>query len=234
MTIAKVGGTATGVVSSGAQTSATTGSIDTTGADFLVVYVYQVHSGTTTVSDSKGNTWTGLTAISGANNGRSRIFYCTPTSVGSGHTFTVSNVSALIGGLAAMAFSGVAQSSPFDAENGGNSAGSASVSTGSVSPANADSLFVFGAGAHGPDTINGVSQGTIASNQIGVAAVNYGGGVAYLIQSGQSAVDITFSMNNSNTGLSAVIAAFKPASGAAVLVAKSRLLRQAVNRAGTY
>lgn len=235
MTIAKVGTTPAAVVSSGSQTSVTTGSMNSTGADFLVMLIYG-QSTLFTPSDSKGNSWTGLTAQVNVALGKVQIFYCVPTSVGSGHTFSASgNAGAipLIGGCAAMAFSGVKQTSTFDVENGAISGTSATIATGSVTPTESDSLFVFAAPASSTVNISSVSQGTIASNQIGVSGVNYPGGICYLIQSGQSAVNITFTLSSGSGTPAACIAVFKPATAVASR-ATPRILRQAVNRASTY
>src|SRR5688572_5662429 len=73
--------------------NATTTAVDTTGATLLVL-ACTWFNGTTvnpTVSDSKGNTWTGLTQQNNETATSIRIWYvnsATPT-VGSGHTFQI-------------------------------------------------------------------------------------------------------------------------------------------------
>lgn len=123
-------------------TAPTTGSLDTTGATLLVAVV--TYTGTVTgMSDSKGNTWTGLTAY--ANSGvTSRIYYVnsnTPT-VGTGHTFTYT-ASGGANVINVMAFSGTA-ANPFDVENGNNSASAATIQPGSVTPSKDDNIVITG------------------------------------------------------------------------------------------
>lgn len=79
---------------SGGVNGGTTGSINTTGAVLIVISVLQSNAvAAATVSDSKSNTWTALTAH---NTGGiySRIYYCLNPVVGSGHTFTIAGTNA--------------------------------------------------------------------------------------------------------------------------------------------
>ena len=66
----------------------TTAAVNTTGANFIVLVTAQ--SGTTTVSDNKGNTYTPLTLYTVSGGGSGQLYYCTPATVGAGHTFTIS------------------------------------------------------------------------------------------------------------------------------------------------
>src|SRR4051812_9792279 len=68
----------------------TSGAIDTSGANFLVAVVASYSVGDTTVTDSKSNTWTQLTARDEINTTlvRNRIWYAKNATVGSGHTFS--------------------------------------------------------------------------------------------------------------------------------------------------
>src|SRR4026209_2389297 len=97
------------LTSAGAQsannTTATTAGIDTTGAGLLVAYTAADFNMDAVVTDSYGNTWT-----SGSDPGTgpdTRIFYCITPTVGTGHTFTVSdNLSnARLPSIAVLAFS---------------------------------------------------------------------------------------------------------------------------------
>jgi hypothetical protein len=83
-----------GASSSDGGSSVTTGAIDTSTATLLVVHVADYVGATaSTISDSKSNTWTPLTAIGSSTMCRSHLFYCSSPSVGSGHTFTATKVS---------------------------------------------------------------------------------------------------------------------------------------------
>lgn len=70
----------------------TTSSIDTSGANFLVMGVSYYQNVTTdpTITDSKGNTWLPLTRNHNTNYGDfvGRIYYARNATVGSGHTFS--------------------------------------------------------------------------------------------------------------------------------------------------
>lgn len=125
--------------STGNANSATTSAINTTGANLIVLGVGSFSfTGEPTLSDSKGNTWTGLTART-SGNARLRIFYCISPTVGSGHTFSTSGTSSL-SGIVVQAWSGGATPA-FDAQSG-----AAGVQPGSISPAEDNELLVvFGA-----------------------------------------------------------------------------------------
>lgn len=94
----------------------TTGSIDTTGANFLVMGVsfYQNVTANPTITDSKGNTWTPLTRNHNTNYGDyvGRIYYVENPTVGSGHTFSSAGPS-VYSTISVGAFSGLATSSVF-------------------------------------------------------------------------------------------------------------------------
>src|SRR5262245_14682595 len=83
----------------------TTAAIDTTGADLLTFSCayYSGLSPTLTVSDSKGNTWIGLTDRA-ANERGHRYYYAKNATVGTGHTFTVSATAFFAPGLVIQAW----------------------------------------------------------------------------------------------------------------------------------
>src|SRR4051794_24890452 len=98
----------------GNNSVATTGGIDTTGAGLLVAAV-ATYSGSATVSDSKGNTWSPLTRY-GAGGNKIQMFWSPPSTVGAGHTFTATSAG-FSATIAVAAYSGQA-ATPFDAESG--------------------------------------------------------------------------------------------------------------------
>lgn len=122
-------------------TNVTSNAVDTSGA--TVVFLGVASSGgvsaTFTVSDSKGNTWTGLT-LRGSFSAAVRIFYCISPVVGSGHTFSVTSGG---GGtrpsIAVLAFNGSAVA--IGTQNGAGGSGG-SVNTGSVTPGSAPAGIV--------------------------------------------------------------------------------------------
>src|SRR5258705_8700383 len=99
---------------SGANTS-TTASLNTTGATLLVIHVGYLASIPPAISDSKGNTWVGLTIASTTVSNADRLYYVANPTVGTGHTFTFTGTGVLAEMVAA-AFSGVITVAPFDAD----------------------------------------------------------------------------------------------------------------------
>jgi len=127
-------------------TSITTGTIDTTGADFILVVVQyrELFGGTlNTPSDSKSNTWNNIaTYVSG--NAKFQAFYTIPTSTGASHTFTGTHtVYGSPMAIAVVAVSGVNQSTPISDKSGLVSAAypNDTHQAGSVTPAGTD-LFI--------------------------------------------------------------------------------------------
>lgn len=189
----------------------TSGSIDTTGANLIVILGNSAFGGLGTPSDNKSNTWTALTEYGG--NYKQRIWYCSSPTVGSGHTFSAS---ISFGRYSVLAFSGAETTSVFTAENGGTDGGTGvdTIQTGSVTPNGANDLFVAGCYWEGTTSTNSsVNSGftEYLDTEESIAAMN----VAYLIASGDSsAKNPVFSSNPSSTFRfpSVVIATFKAAS----------------------
>lgn len=194
----------------------TTSSIDTTGATLLVI-VAAYDSGAT-ISDSKGNTWTALTAQNqqGGSSTFSRIYYCVSPTVGSGHTATVSIG---YGAVALLAYSGVDTASPLDGESGDDGPASPPV-TGwgapSFTPGSNGCLLILGAcfGNDGGGSLAADSGFTVRQARQAVNLTSYGVGVADLIQTTAAAVAPNFTWASGST-VSTVLAAFKAGSSSA-------------------
>lgn len=118
----------------------TTDAVDTTSAVGFVAFVssYQP-AGACTVSDSKGNSWTGLTAIPGSDV-RLSAFYCVASSVGSGHTFTASGAT-VYPSIMVIPIVGANAVSFFDTQNTGQN-NSSPVQGTAVTPTNDGSLVL--------------------------------------------------------------------------------------------
>jgi hypothetical protein len=192
----------------------TSGSIDTTGASLLVMHVSTYSQGPDpTVSDSKGNTWTALTAQDPpVSEPRSQLFYVANPTVGSGHTFTVAGTG-IFHVTCAAAFSGALTVSPFDQQNGARSdAAATSLQPGSVTPTEDNELVVTGiatgSGSSGAYTVG--SSFTKTNEAAYANSVNEGGGLAYLVQGTAAAVNPQWSWTGSALR-SATIATFKAA-----------------------
>lgn len=71
------------------QNGGTSGAIDSTGANFLLVPAgFYNNGGTFTLVDSKGNTFASATRHDGSGSASSKFLYCNAPVVGSGHTIT--------------------------------------------------------------------------------------------------------------------------------------------------
>jgi hypothetical protein len=195
----------------------TTSSVDTTGATLLVASVNHFNGvNDAVVSDSNGNTWVGLTAqVSPTNNARTRLFYVVNPTVGAGHTFTLSP-DVTFGTLQVAAFSGVATTSPFDAENGSSADTATSIQPGSVTPSEANCLVITSEclrdNSLTGDTVSINGGFTITNQNPGVGSNYLQGALAYLIQTSAAAANPTWSWTTSDS-VAAAIAVFKSAGG---------------------
>ncbi|HEX7769696.1 MAG TPA: hypothetical protein VF422_06670 [Dokdonella sp.] len=187
----------------------TTSGINTAGADLLVAIVAQESAvADAAFSDSKGNTWTKLTGQT-ESPGKSVLYWCRPTSVGSGHTFTATQSSSRPS-VCVEAWSGSA-TSPFDQQNGAHSSdGGATLATGSVTPTQDNELVIAGAAARG-QTVSSIDGGfTLANSQAG-SATNDGAAIAYLVQTSATAANPTWTFGTAGSIKMALIATFKQA-----------------------
>src|SRR5258708_28367515 len=109
MTIGFIGNAAAIDTGGSSGTGATTNAIDTTGATLLILFVanYKYASGgiNPIISDSKSNTWIGLTQNLQDIQCYIQLFYVENPTVGPGHTFTYTLTGAF-GGLCVQAFNG--------------------------------------------------------------------------------------------------------------------------------
>lgn len=168
-----------------------TAAINTTGANLIVIAM--VGGNDITASDNKGNTYTELT-LQNQGGDKVRLWYCFNPTVGSGHTFHQTWSYECI---FAAAFSGVA-SSPFDQENGAGSASATSLQPGGITPSEDNCLVITGLMAGLTNTLHTVNGGFTITNSInGVNGVNYGGAMAYLIQTTAAAANPTHSWASS-------------------------------------
>lgn len=201
------------------QLTFTTSSIDTTGATLLVAHVSSFAvTAEPTLTDSKGNTWIGLTAQVEGGTSRSRLFYAANPSVGTGHTFTLTDPGGnIFAGLEVQAWSGASITLPFDVENGGTQSSGTSLATGSVTPSVNNELVVTGAHIHttGSGTISIDSGFSISDqDQGGAVPARFASAMAYLVQSTAGAVNPSWSWSTT-TSAAATIATFKAATASA-------------------
>ena len=187
-----------------------TNTIDSTGADLLICAICTDQtSGVYLHSDSKGNTWTLLRDQTCWWTGRIRLYYCVPTSVGSGHYLRIDG--AIIGSVFFSAFSGASQTTPADQHNGNgtvNPSTGTTLATGSITPAYPNELVVTACVSPDGDS-TGLSSGVLLDHLSN--AIYYGGGFGYLIQTTATPVNLTWTQSV-NSQMATAIASFKSTS----------------------
>lgn len=215
----------------GAVSNATTAGIDTTGTNLIVVGISQYQAVTIgSLSDSKGNTWTPLTAQSILNSQYCQLFYCFGPTVGSGHTFTWNGTSNF-GSIAVAGFSGAA-ASPFDQQNGATNKGVTTLQTGSVTPSVANELIIT-ACSFGASGVASINSGFAITDQINyLSGTREGVALAYLIQTTATAENPTWTSGASND-IAAVIETFEAASGGGSTIVHRRTLSALGTRTGS-
>lgn len=205
-------------VSASGLSTVTTAGIDTTGADFLVIGTPIQDPWGGTPTDNKSNTWTEVSNSYTRTNVRVRTFFSIPTSVGTGHTFTIAPDSTPddpVGCIFVAAFSGAKQSTPEDQINGSNNF-SGTIQPGSITPGENNELIISVVGINASGTPISIDSGfTKTSTEINFSAgSNYGGCMAYLIQTAAAAVNPTWTRTGTN-GNAAMQVSFKAAPAAA-------------------
>jgi len=172
----------------------TSSAIDTTGANLLVVSVGWF--GTVTVSDSKSNTWIGLTTRN-VGTEKGRLFYCLGGTVGSGHTFTISG-SGIYAAATVHAFSGVAG---YQIESGAPSTGATQpVASGSVTPLTNGALVVTTMTAGATPATDAISPGGFTQiTAPGVTGTTLQVSTGYYIQPTAAAINPTWSWTGTHS-----------------------------------
>lgn len=199
--------------------TAVTSAIDTSGGTLLITgkawYAGDVDP---TLSDSKSNTWTPLTAygtLAGTCRTKAKISHVLPTPiVGTGHTFSFGGAgTAMNGSCLAAAFSGI---SAFDRENGfADTAVHSTIQPGSITPSVNGCLILALLSwddNNGSPTISIDSGFTIIDNAPWSNTGFQGGTLAYLVQSVAAPVNPTWTRTNTFSSFSdvAAIASFTP------------------------
>lgn len=165
-------------------------SVDTTGADLIVIAAIGF-AGVTAPHDSKSNTFTALSERTGSQC-KVRIYYVVSPSVGSGHTCTANTAGQFAVGFI-YAFSGCNTADAFDQESaGGGTASGTSLQPGSVTPDEDNCLIVSGLSFFNSTgaTINGGYTGAAVDTD---GSTHISGGGAYLVQTSAAATNPTWS-----------------------------------------
>jgi len=166
------------------------------------------------VSDSATNTWYLAAAkIDGGNFGQSRLYFCVNCNTSATHTFTVTGTNQYIS-FEVASFSGMS-TAPFDpsALSSGNCGSCTTVQFGSITPANNNSLVISAINPTSTSTTTSMSINggfTVIEQVQHASGLNYGSGIAYLVQTTAAAANPTWTITGSGTFyLGGTNAAFK-------------------------
>lgn len=181
---------------SGTQNANTTGSINTTGANLIVISVAYQAGATPSISDSKGNTWTPLTQTSSGSTA-CRMYYCFNPTVGTGHTFSNGGS----GNYSSMFVEAFQSDTGWDTVGSQNGAAATAgdLATGSVTPPVDGCLLVTGAACNQSCTPMSINNSFNKTDEINFSSGNrYGGAMAYLVQSTAGAINPTWDRSGSH------------------------------------
>lgn len=188
--------------------TATSATLNSTGATVAFAEVqFQGISGAVSLSDSKSNTpWTKV-AHSDDGSGRSiELWYCNLTSVGSGHTASVTgtgtfpSINWLVcsGGFATL-----------DQTNTNFSASASTLNTGSVTPTTDNQILIAGGRVSGGgNSVNSIDSSFTLVSTNANDANNVASGIAALIETAATTKNPTFTFNSADVAVTA-IATFK-------------------------
>lgn len=187
--------------------AATTSSVDTTGASLCVAsFSDGANTATYAPTDSKGNTWHGLTVNTPiAGQAQVQLWYTwdhggTPLSVGTGHTFTGTVTGSGFPFAVFTCYGGTQTSSdPFDVQNTGGTGASTGTSTqpGSVTPGAINELLVTTVSGYVETSGFSINSGfTISSQSPLVGGTNFAGAQAYLVETSIVAQNPTWTLSS--------------------------------------
>jgi len=193
-----------------ATNTATTVTLDTTGANLIVIAVCAYNGASKpSLIDFYGNVYTPLASYS-SSVPYVRLYYKANPVVGSAHTFTLNESvdGAFYGALAVQAFAG-ADATPFDQQNGaGSDTPGTTQSSGNITPTQNGELIITAiCGADGSSnyTIGGGFNRTDALDWNTGGANNEGLAMAYLAPATTSAINATWSWTGSAKSAVAVV-----------------------------
>lgn len=212
----------------------TSGSLDTSASNLIVVIVGFATGSTPSVSDNKGNgTYSALTAYSGAAVAV-QIHYKFNAAVGTGHTWTLAGTG-IVASMAILTFAGAKTASDaFNKESGSTYFATSPATPGSFTPDNDGSVVVSGLSHNNTSPAFTCTGFTIKDQVVLTGGSNYGVCSAYVIQTTKTAVNASWADTSGNQG-GVDQANFDAPGGGAVFVATPGLnIRQAVKRSNYY
>lgn len=183
----------------------TSPAMDTTGADLILISLswYPNFTPSPVPTDSKSNTWTGLTARTQGNS-KHQFFYCLNPTVGTGHTFTVSG-SLFAPAWVIQAFAGVGS---FDQQIGTTGSGTpASIQPGSLTPSANNALVVTGIGGEMPSGLS-VTGGLTQTTIHWVSGSNLAAATGWAVQTTATAINPTWTWTGASNGVAVATVSF--------------------------
>jgi hypothetical protein len=186
------------------STSVTTDPIDTIGADLIVISVCQFNAYPAALTDSLGNTWTGINQSGALGfSGGIAHYYCLNPTTGAAHTF--SNTGDTKPAIAVSAWSGAVS---LQGSAGAGSIVGNSRSTGTVTPLAAGELIVTTAGFQNTGTVTVDVAFTVLDQVPYNAATNAGIAHAYAFAPSTSAIAATWTEPTPVSNFGCLIASF--------------------------
>jgi len=186
----------------------TSSALNITGATLIVTAMATLSVGPV-ISDLLGNVYNPILGLNSSGT-HLNYHYSVPTIFGS-DTWTVT-----AGGgnsaLAVAVFRNTKASAPLDQQNGNTNGGTASVTTGSVTPTTNNQLVIYAATENGFSSADYplvANLGTVIEN-VGFTAKAQSMAMGFIVQGTAGAANVTWSWPNLHFG-AAVIATFKPA-----------------------
>jgi hypothetical protein len=175
--------------------------------DSLIVVIRSSYEGVAkpTPTDNMGNTYVACGAeYSVTGDPTTRLYYNIGGTRGAGHTVTITQVGSFPTVVAAV-FTGLASSSPCDQTNGAGISGTATGSTGPITPTQPNELIISG-GAFTANNALAVDSGLTIIQETGGGAA-----IAYLIQTAATTINATWNSGAGTTAKAILIASFKAA-----------------------
>jgi hypothetical protein len=189
----------------------TSAAITTTGASLLLLSAACYTTTLPTVSDSKGNVWTPLTAQSYLTNSRGQFYYVLNPVVGAGHTFTLT-ASGIYPAFQVDAFAGVGS---YHSESGTTGTTSGLIS-GAVTPSQNGALIVTALAAHNEATDSVAPPGFTFTQLTWIPGLAMQSAVGWLVQAVAASINPTWTWTGGpHNSVCITTAAFLPSAGGA-------------------
>lgn len=201
------------------QNSPVTPSMNMTSADLIVISANWTSGANPTLQDSGGNSYTNIITLTNPSSFKTGFWYIHAPNVSSSMTFTLSGVN-VYGNIIVQGWSG-SVTGPLDQSNNSVSWTGNTITPGSITPVQANELVVTCVGSNDPGgagwgyTING-GYTVPGNNSVQQTGSNYGGSMAYLLQTIAAATNPTWTDALSVNGLSTAIASFRQTAGGSV------------------